>query len=484
MQGGAGYSGSVPRAVRILVPIAIGVLAVLTFNPITYEAWWLRSPEMPPDFVARVWCVDAAILTLALIVAFVAARARPRAAAYGRRQWAFAAVLVILGLLVSAAVLEVGLRLSGTRAAFPSSLRRELGWRARHAGTSGAPRPEASYAYSPTLGWELRPNVRTELVTSNSRGIRGSREYAEAPPPGTHRVLCLGDSFTFGPGLRDDETMPARLEAALNADGTARWEALNLGVEGYGTDQQWLYFADRGLRYRADVVVLSFFEQNLERNVMSFRDYAKPYFTLVDGRLAVRNVPIPSPPELLARPPVIPPLRVVSLVDTLAHEFRMSMSFEDLARTPAGAVTVALLDAIRGAAVTRGARFVLASIPRPILPRASDTEALLARWAARTGTPFVNLRTAYLGLPEGERKRLYRGHWTPHGADVTARFIAAELRRLGQEKPWVRADPPAGTGPVAVPTPAVPRRPERSPSTRGRRALRPPRRCRRRGAGG
>src|SRR5207244_10765097 len=123
-------------------------------------------------------------------------------------------------------------------------------------------------------------------------------------------------SCTFGAGLADEQTMPARLEIALNGDGPARWEVLNLGVEGYGTDQQWLYFADRGLRYEADVVVLSFFELNLERNIMSFRDYAKPYFPLVDGRVILRNVPVPTPPEVLGRHPELPRLRRAALGST------------------------------------------------------------------------------------------------------------------------------------------------------------------------
>jgi hypothetical protein len=224
--------------------------------------------------------------------------------------------------------------------------------------------------------------------------------------------------------------MPARLEVALNGGGPGRWEVLNFGVEGYGTDQQWLYFSEKGLGYKPAVVVLSFFELNLERNVMSFRDYAKPYFTLVDGRLALRNVPVPSPPEVLARKPDLPRFRLASLVGTLAEEFRLSTSIGDLAHTQPGAVTLAILDAMREAVIARGARLVLMSIPRPITRRGSDTERMLAAWGARTGTPFLNLRAAYLKLPDAERARLYRGHWTPYGADVTARLLADELRRV------------------------------------------------------
>lgn len=404
---------------------------MLAFNPVTFEARWLRYPDVPRDWAFKVWCWDVAILAVAILLAFVGSRAGRRESGAEWRRYLGAYVLMLLvGILMAALVLEAFLRITGTRTAFSPSLRKELSWRTRHAGTSGSPRPEASYAFSPTLGWELRPHVRTERVTSNSQALRGSREYTAEPRAGTRRVLCVGDSFTFGAGLRDEETMPARLEAALNGDGAARWEVLNLGVEGYGTDQQWLYLAERGLRYTPAIVVLSFFELDLERNVMSFHDYAKPYFTLVDGRLALRNVPVPSPPEVLARKPELPRVRLVSLIDTLAEEFRMSMSFGELAHTRAGSVTLAILDAMREAVAAQGARFVLMSIPRPITRRGSDTERMLAAWAARTGTPFLNLRAAYLKLPKAERARLYSGHWTPYGADVTARLLADELRRV------------------------------------------------------
>jgi hypothetical protein len=102
----------------------------------------------------------------------------------------------------------------------------------------------------------------------------------------------------------------------------------------------------------------------------------------------------------------------------------------DLAHTRAGAVTLAIVEAMREAVVGQGARFVLMTIPRPITRRGSDTERMLAAWAARTGTPFLNLRSAYLQLPEAERTRLYISHWTPYGADVTARLLADELRRV------------------------------------------------------
>lgn len=50
------------------------------------------------------------------------------------------------------------------------------------------------------------------------------------------RILCLGDSHTFGIWLAKDDAYPARLEALLRqASPTAAWGVLNAGVPGYAT---------------------------------------------------------------------------------------------------------------------------------------------------------------------------------------------------------------------------------------------------------
>ena len=105
----------------------------------------------------------------------------------------------------------------------------------------------------------------------------------------------LGDSFTFGEDVGDDETYSHHLEQLL--PGT---EVINLGVHGYGHDQMLIYLREEGVRYRPDVVILGFLTGDMERNVLSFRDYAKPRFVLDGGKLALRNSPVPPPAEMAA----------------------------------------------------------------------------------------------------------------------------------------------------------------------------------------
>lgn len=154
--------------------------------------------------------------------------------------------------------------------------------------------------WSPTRGWTLKPNLRDipfrgALVSSNARGIRGKRDYELEKPAGVTRIVVLGDSFTFGEEVGDEETFAFHLERMIPNS-----EVLNLGIHGYGHDQMLLYLKEEGVRYRPDIVLLGFMPDDMERNVLSFRDYAKPRFGLREGRLELLTGPILRPEETLA----------------------------------------------------------------------------------------------------------------------------------------------------------------------------------------
>lgn len=73
------------------------------------------------------------------------------------------------------------------------------------------------------------------------------------------RVLCLGDSFTFGEGVHAGDTYPARLEMLLRKDaGLGAVQVLNGGVQGYGTRQELVFMERYGRALRPDAVVLGF----------------------------------------------------------------------------------------------------------------------------------------------------------------------------------------------------------------------------------
>ena len=116
------------------------------------------------------------------------------------------------------------------------------------------------YQADVTVGWRPRPNITARHVsgdvfdttfTTNSRGLR-DREHSIEKPPGTLRVVVLGDSFAWGYGVNDDVVFPRLLESQL-----AGVEVINLGVAGYGLRQEFAYLKLEGMRYEPDLVILA-----------------------------------------------------------------------------------------------------------------------------------------------------------------------------------------------------------------------------------
>ena len=93
----------------------------------------------------------------------------------------------------------------------------------------------------PIVGQRNRPGFTDPSlgIAINALGLRGP-EVTVAKPAGTVRVLCLGDSTTFGVWRNDvfeirfDTSYPAELAQLLQARGV-RAEVLNAGVMGYTT---------------------------------------------------------------------------------------------------------------------------------------------------------------------------------------------------------------------------------------------------------
>lgn len=107
----------------------------------------------------------------------------------------------------------------------------------------------------------VRGNRDKQPVTArtNSDRMRAGRDYAKPKPGGLYRVVCLGDSITFGWDLPAEATFPRLLEERLN--GGARggaFEVMNAGVPSY-TTRQGLIWLDRDLMdFAPDLVVAEF----------------------------------------------------------------------------------------------------------------------------------------------------------------------------------------------------------------------------------
>jgi hypothetical protein len=102
----------------------------------------------------------------------------------------------------------------------------------------------------------------------NARGLRADRDYPYEKPAGVKRIVCIGDSFTAGYEVKIEDCFTSVLERELVERGH-RVEVLNAGVSGYSNAEACLYLERELLKYEPDVVVLSFFFNDLVDNVRS-----------------------------------------------------------------------------------------------------------------------------------------------------------------------------------------------------------------------
>lgn len=111
--------------------------------------------------------------------------------------------------------------------------------------------------------YTLRPNLRVKFqqvpVVTNSFGMRGPEIKLEKPAD-TIRIAFLGDSFTFGWGVEEDQIFVRVLERLLNETigANRRVEILNFGVPGYSTFQEVALYREKVAPFKPDLVVIYF----------------------------------------------------------------------------------------------------------------------------------------------------------------------------------------------------------------------------------
>ena len=101
---------------------------------------------------------------------------------------------------------------------------------------------------------------------------------------GTCRVLLLGDSFTYGLGVNDDQTFAHHLEQYLRQRNLPA-EVINAGCPGKGTDYELKVFQTIGVQLHPDLTVLCFFPNDFQDNAR-----AEYYEIGPDGSLRAKKL--------------------------------------------------------------------------------------------------------------------------------------------------------------------------------------------------
>lgn len=276
--------------------------------------------------------------------------------------------------------------------------------------------------YDSTKGWKTIPNItdmtvfEDKILNTNSIGLRGKTEYQLKKDPYKLRILILGDSYTFGEEVSDNETYPYYLEN-INPN----YAVINLGVHGYGHDQMLITLKELGNKYNPDIVLLGFIHADMKRNMVNFRDFAKPQFRVANGQLVLTNVPVPSPDTVLKWDWLRP--RIYDIFTIIRHQIAEKTGRYEIKKNK---VTTAILNEIKNECDKIDATPIF--IYLPIIPEIysneirSEGEYYLAKLCGEEITYFST--RPYL-LNQVKKGVIFkeRGHWGSNGNHAIAEAI-------------------------------------------------------------
>lgn len=221
--------------------------------------------------------------------------------------------------------------------------------------------------YSRKYGFALTPNAESTATTkeftytsrTNSLGFRTRETQPKAA--GEYRVLLLGDSFFWGIGVEESETIPAIMEGM----GGQKLSVYNYSVVGYNTVQQLIVANHHVSALRPDHIVLGFFIGNdIISNAITYVDSDGNYGVSGDMEAQVKDRMKQSYGTLfhsvifriVALPFYIPKVRyqIASSEHVIARSYAHIVALRDLAARDGARFSVVILyprDSVRGGLV-------------------------------------------------------------------------------------------------------------------------------------
>jgi hypothetical protein len=375
--------------------------------------------------------------------------------ARGLRWWASLLAISLVCFVLLEITSRIFFRYSGPITGHNTAATWRISWMKRAHNGTGPELPLPLEMFDPLLGWKNRPSFRNvgplfsaDRVTTNSNGARGSTDFPYSRTD-KKRIVVVGDSFAFGQEVNDEETYAAILGSTLSDT-----EVINLGVIGYGIDQMLLTVKAEALKYSPDLIIVGFISDDIERTLVSFRDFAKPSFVVdSSGRLGLVGTPVPPPAVWIANEPW--KSKALDTLEILHSDFRRLVGAR---RSEAFRLTWMLLKEMARVAEESHTNILFVFEPsdteivldnRPDLV-AKDSEAYLSnrayfashvRGIARFGEKlFVDFteheRVASLNLApvfrkhhaDGDQRIDKMGHWNKYGHALAAAEIAQKIQ--------------------------------------------------------
>jgi len=275
--------------------------------------------------------------------------------------------------------------------------------------------------YDATKGWYSKSNIDTSIrnewtVKTNSRGIRSNFEYAYKKNHNKSRILIIGDSYTFGEGVSDNETFPYQLQEML-----PDYEIINMGIHGYGHDQILILLQEEGVKYEPDIVILGYVDEDMDRNLLNFRSYAKPRYIVQNEKLKLTGVPV-HPPEYYINRDFMR-MRIYDIYSILLQLFK---EYSGIYKIQKEIITKYILDEIVNVSTNANAIAIFVYIPEykeVYTNHLTGEKDFYSRYCKnnKNVTCISSMKTFKHNITKGIKiSKAKHGHWNPLGYKAIA----------------------------------------------------------------
>ena len=302
--------------------------------------------------------------------------------------------------------------------------------------------------YDAEIGWVGLPNVDIKdmygpgaRLRTNRQGFRNAEDFAPKRDSDTRRIVCSGDSVTFGEHVGNDQTF-----CHLLAELDPKLETINMGQVGYGVDQAYLWYKRDADELDVDVHLFAFITHDfLRMQYDKFMGIPRPVVVLEDGKPVVSNVPISRttyamPPWLAETLNRADGLKTMELATAIRKKLNLAPrkvpgAWDARGAEEVKAVVAGMFEELRDYDSARSRATVLVYFPS--VEELQQPNAELAYWmsvveanARRLGIPFINFVSVFGELPAAEVTRLFVDgyHFSDEGNALVARELLRHLR--------------------------------------------------------
>jgi len=279
------------------------------------------------------------------------------------------------------------------------------------------------------LGWKHRPHLNRErfnsngelwLIRTNASGYRTGASWAKHA---ARRILILGDSFVFGQGINVEDRFDTRL-----FEKHPDWSFMNLGVMGYGTDQEFIagreYFDDLGA---GDMLILfTYFNDYVDILRQKFAGRSRPWFSYNNGEL------IEHSPVIGLRDQLRDKSYILSKIFRVWERNLYNYTFEDVKQglTLYKAIVLSETEKLS----EKGISVVIVHHGEQILYNSKQLNRQLFQniFTDLCATSNVNCVSLdkFLPMPPNEDIFLKDGHWNKYGHEIVANVLHEHLSKF------------------------------------------------------